>query len=270
MGLTLIYIRIGNSIIDYRFYSKELAPVSVVDDAFIGLVIFKEKIGQKSDICILKLVEKEEDGDSSGSHFSEITAESRSKVVSMVNCTRLTPISGAWLKLEAHLASCVACELSRSHIFRYRFIKWLRRKRKLHPIPYSHYQQPAEYDAVIDCDMWINSTVEIQSFYSKQKIDYAWCYRMEGQAAKKAALEETMAWLSTLGGGYSALGDYFQHHAMEAGRISLKQLKIAVEMGDPIVAAKCKLFFAQSLMQRGYMQQSKLIIRYVYKPNTHD
>lgn len=28
---------------------------------------------------------------------------------------------------------------------------------------------------------------------------------------KRMILEETMAWLSTLGGGYSSLGDYFRH-----------------------------------------------------------
>ena len=46
-----------------------------------------------------------------------------------------------------------------------------------------------------------------------------------------------------------------------AGSISVTQLRIALELGDPIMAAKCRLFLAQSLMQRGQLRKSKEIIR---------
>ena len=37
-------------------------------------------------------------------------------------------------------------------------------------------------------------------------------YRITGQVKKRSLLDDAMAWLNTLGGGYSALGDYFKHH----------------------------------------------------------
>ena len=38
------------------------------------------------------------------------------------------------------------------------------------------------------------------------------CYRLESLLQKHVILDETMAWLSTLGGAYSSLGDYFHTH----------------------------------------------------------
>lgn len=35
---------------------------------------------------------------------------------------------------------------------------------------------------------------------------------MQGLLIKKMHLEDAMAWLSTLGGAYSSLGDYFESH----------------------------------------------------------
>ncbi len=37
-------------------------------------------------------------------------------------------------------------------------------------------------------------------------------YRLEDLVVKCIVLDDAMNWLSTLGGGYSALGDYFTHH----------------------------------------------------------
>ncbi|KAH3884606.1 hypothetical protein DPMN_008589 [Dreissena polymorpha] len=93
------------------------------------------------------------------------------------------------------------------------------------------------------------------------KVCKAWCHRLEGLVKKREFLEETMAWLSTLGGGYSSLGDYFRHFSVRAGEISIQQFRIALEMGDPVMVSKCRLFYAQSLMQLGPLRMSKLMIR---------
>ena len=37
-------------------------------------------------------------------------------------------------------------------------------------------------------------------------------YRISDLVTKRMISEDAMAWLNTLGGGYSALGDYFEHH----------------------------------------------------------
>ncbi|KAL5016910.1 hypothetical protein ScPMuIL_006499 [Solemya velum] len=171
----------------------------------------------------------------------------------------------AVLSLEADIASCLSKELHRSHSYRRRFFKHVRHKIGFHISG----SEDAESDCVdifpCDHEMWMPYIVEVWVQYCLQKIDYSWCYRMEGQAAKQMLLEEAMACMSTLGGAYSALGNYFQEYAKEAGRISLKQMKIAMEIGDPSLAARCKVFLAQSFMQCGHFRICKNIIRDQYK-----
>ncbi|XP_076453052.1 uncharacterized protein F58A4.6-like isoform X2 [Babylonia areolata] len=93
---------------------------------------------------------------------------------------------------------------------------------------------------------------------------------MNHTLARRILLEEAMAWLSTLGGAHSSLGEYFHHHAERAGEISLKQLKIALQLGDPLTVARCHMFWAYSLMQRGHWRKCTVIVRRVYKlASTH-
>ncbi|VDM35221.1 unnamed protein product [Hydatigera taeniaeformis] len=77
-------------------------------------------------------------------------------------------------------------------------------------------------------------------------------------------LQEAMSWLSTLGGGFSCLGEKFEDAAEIAGEISLRQMYLAISMKIPVFQARCRLFFAQSLMQRGRLKAAELIIRDVY------
>lgn len=95
-------------------------------------------------------------------------------------------------------------------------------------------------------------------------ISYNWGSKLNTLVKKREALEEAMAQLSTLGGGYSSLGEYSIHFSEEAGKLSLVQLKVAMEMGDPITASKCRLFYALSLMQRGQYVKSGHMIRAEY------
>lgn len=96
-------------------------------------------------------------------------------------------------------------------------------------------------------------------------MDVGWNNRLQILIEERCELDYMMAWLSTLGGAYSALGDNFQHCAETAGKISGQQLKIALKLGDPITASKCMVYYAISLVQRGYWQQTAHLIRQQYR-----
>lgn len=170
------------------------------------------------------------------------------------------------LELDAHLASCLMCDFKLFPIFRKRLFNYMKKNyifqhcvvnfgNSLEKQQETAANRNDERKVLVDC------VIEIIPIYPKQKVDYAWTYRIGGQMVKKMLLEEAFAWFSTLGGAYSSLGDHFSSFAEQAGKIAMKQLKIANEEGDPILASKAKLFFAQSLMQRGYVIESGRIIK---------
>ncbi|XP_015773529.1 PREDICTED: uncharacterized protein F58A4.6-like [Acropora digitifera] len=78
-------------------------------------------------------------------------------------------------------------------------------------------------------------------------------------------LQGVMAWLSTLGGAYSAMGEYINSYSEKAGQISYQQLLVAIRLGNPILAAQCKVFAALSLIQRGKFKLAARIIREQYR-----
>ncbi|ELU01463.1 hypothetical protein CAPTEDRAFT_148849 [Capitella teleta] len=100
-------------------------------------------------------------------------------------------------------------------------------------------------------------------------IDYAWDYRIRCIIEKTAVLDDAMNWLNTLGGGYSALGDYSDSHSESAARIALRQWKIASELGNDPIVVRCYLYMSLSLMQRGYLRTSKYILRCQYYRAQH-
>ncbi|EDW69521.1 uncharacterized protein F58A4.6 [Drosophila virilis] len=96
-------------------------------------------------------------------------------------------------------------------------------------------------------------------------IDYKWADMLAHTICRHIELEQLMCWLSTLGGGYSALGDQFEGCAQAAGQISLQQLTIGLRLGDPFVQARCKLYYSISLIQRGQLRRAKFLIRAQYR-----
>ncbi|KAG5450812.1 hypothetical protein CSKR_101419 [Clonorchis sinensis] len=78
---------------------------------------------------------------------------------------------------------------------------------------------------------------------------------------KHIILDEAMVWFCTLGGGFSSLGDNCTGAAEVAGKISLMQMRLALEIGSPVIQAKAKLWFAQSLLQRGLLRASARLLR---------
>ncbi|XP_076344863.1 uncharacterized protein LOC143244314 isoform X1 [Tachypleus tridentatus] len=110
----------------------------------------------------------------------------------------------------------------------------------------------------------LSLSVEV-SWLKKQPMDKIWNYKIRILVAEQAVMENAMAWLSTLGGAYSALGDQFQYCAIEAGRISMQQLKVALRLGEPLLICRCRIFIAMSLLQLGYLKDTKHIIWSQYK-----
>ncbi|XP_071510717.1 uncharacterized protein F58A4.6-like [Diadema antillarum] len=95
--------------------------------------------------------------------------------------------------------------------------------------------------------------------------DIRWSKRMLPLWLVRMTMDDAFSWLSTLGGAFSALGDDFQHFADKAGNVSLHQMKLAFQMGDPILQARCKVYIAQSLLQKGFIRQAMAIIRQQYR-----
>ncbi|XP_043661407.1 uncharacterized protein F58A4.6 [Drosophila teissieri] len=95
-------------------------------------------------------------------------------------------------------------------------------------------------------------------------IDYRFADMLAHTLWEHIEVEHLMSWLSTLGGGFSALGEQFERCAETAGKISLQQLKIGLRLGDPFLQARCKLYFSISLIQRGQLRTAKHLIRKQY------
>jgi hypothetical protein len=69
------------------------------------------------------------------------------------------------------------------------------------------------------------------------------------------------SWLSTLGGAFSALGDYFEDRAKIAGKISIHQMMLACRLCDPNLISRCKLFLSISLIQQENFKLAQRLIR---------
>ncbi|KAL3271259.1 hypothetical protein HHI36_021750 [Cryptolaemus montrouzieri] len=95
---------------------------------------------------------------------------------------------------------------------------------------------------------------------TKDLLDYSWNDRVYVMVREKSELDHALSWLSTLGGAFSALGDYFEKCAETAAKISINQLKLAIRLGDPQIAARCRLYFALSLIQRKRFKLAREII----------
>ncbi|XP_017065169.1 uncharacterized protein F58A4.6 [Drosophila eugracilis] len=98
----------------------------------------------------------------------------------------------------------------------------------------------------------------------KDTVDYRFADILAHTLWEHIEVDHLMSWLSTLGGGFSALGEQFERCAATAGKISLQQLKIGLRLGDPFLQARCKLYFSISLIQRGHLRTAKHVIREQY------
>ncbi|XP_060534323.1 uncharacterized protein F58A4.6 [Cylas formicarius] len=96
-------------------------------------------------------------------------------------------------------------------------------------------------------------------------IDYKWNYRLYCLVREKCELDHALSWLSTLGGAFSALGDYFERCAETAGKISVNQLRLALRLGDASIVARCRLYLSLSLIQMKRFKAARRIILAEYE-----
>ncbi|XP_023019381.1 uncharacterized protein F58A4.6 [Leptinotarsa decemlineata] len=96
-------------------------------------------------------------------------------------------------------------------------------------------------------------------------IDYNWNERIYQMVREKCELDNALSWLSTLGGAFSALGDYFPNCAHTAGKISFHQLYLALRLGDPNIVSRCQLYFSLSLIQQKRYKTARRIISKEYQ-----
>ncbi|XP_005102475.1 uncharacterized protein LOC101850969 [Aplysia californica] len=166
---------------------------------------------------------------------------------------------------DAHVASCVSSELARSRTFRRRFLRFVRSKGGFRNCIPDYEQWTEEEREMWDNYLCVPYMIDVVAVWPQQKIDFPWCDRILCLLNKHITLEEGFAWLSTLGGAHSALGEVFSQHAEQAGKISKKQLKVAMLLGNEQMIARCFVFWSWSLMQRGELRRCRRCIRNVWR-----
>ncbi|XP_070572075.1 uncharacterized protein [Ptychodera flava] len=182
-----------------------------------------------------------------------------------------TEIAKVSLMMDQVLATCVMSQLLKSHNFLQHFIRYIctvKRVRLANQKVMSVRLNKTAKNLKLSANnfiMFIHLNKNIQASLLQIGQDLSWSNRMVPQINVRIHLEDAFSWLSTLGGAYSSLGDTYIHCSSRAGKISLQQLYLAWSLGEPFLESRCKLFLAQSLMQRGYLRQAKKIIRQQYK-----
>ncbi|XP_033208020.1 uncharacterized protein F58A4.6 isoform X2 [Belonocnema kinseyi] len=155
--------------------------------------------------------------------------------------------------LNSHLVSLYVSTLRRSDLYRISAMRML--------IRFSKQKVPRN-------EKWI-IFIKLRN-PRKHFIDYAWSERITRLATEKREIDHAMSWLSTLGGAFSALGEEIPYCAEVAGKISVKQFKLAYRLGDPLLEARCKLYAALSLIQRGDLKTPKRMLRDIYRFGIHE
>ncbi|UJR27708.1 hypothetical protein I4U23_008985 [Adineta vaga] len=82
---------------------------------------------------------------------------------------------------------------------------------------------------------------------------------------KRVRYESSWAWLSTLGGGHSCLGEESIRHAKQAEAISKNQIGLSSEIGDPNALVKSYLFLALGYLQQKRYDEVRIILRFQYR-----
>lgn len=155
--------------------------------------------------------------------------------------------------VDERLFWSIIVELSRSHNYRRLCLdKFRRRCQKCRRTKRTRKSHPVTVSVVVRLVPW------------KPVMDRSWEAKIGRLVVEQLELENTMAWLSTLGGAFSALGDYCSRFAEAAGQVSVKQLKLALRIGDPVTVCRCHVYLAMSLLQRGYFRSCRRMLRQQY------
>lgn len=99
-------------------------------------------------------------------------------------------------------------------------------------------------------DLAVVETRDYNTFANFTPVDHNWSKKILELVGNKAKLMESFSWLSTVGGGFSALGERDSKWSARAGALSLgQQLKLAELLGDERLKVMCHLFAALAALQ---------------------
>jgi len=111
----------------------------------------------------------------------------------------------------------------------------------------------------------IDLLIKLKSMDHYLAIDTNWNKRILNLVVIRFKVEDSLSWLSTLGGAYSSLGEYDINCAVKAGQISVSQLRLAAISGDPNLMARCGIYMAYSMCQQNRRPEAiKMIKRSLY------
>lgn len=91
-------------------------------------------------------------------------------------------------------------------------------------------------------------------------LDHRWYARVYSLLSDFVFMESALAWLNTMGGAYSSLGERSKHHARVAHNIATKQLAIADKLNDSRLVTQCNLYMAFGLLQQEKYKPAQHII----------
>lgn len=91
---------------------------------------------------------------------------------------------------------------------------------------------------------------ETSYYYDAIPINYSWSSKILQLVMKKCILMHSFSWFSTIGGGFSSLGERHARFSLRAGHLSLnQQLVIAERLGDDRLKTMCHMFAALAALQ---------------------
>lgn len=92
-------------------------------------------------------------------------------------------------------------------------------------------------------------------------IDRMWNRRLLYQIRLKMELWESMAWMSTLGGAYSCLGEHDTYFASKAGAMSKTQMQLSSVVGDPNLVVRCAIYKVYSFCQLNQRKKARSFLK---------
>ncbi|KAL3114807.1 hypothetical protein niasHT_014621 [Heterodera trifolii] len=92
-------------------------------------------------------------------------------------------------------------------------------------------------------------------------IDKRWDSRLSALVQKVLHVETELWRLSTLGGAVSAMGFFSRKFIRHAFVISIRQLRLAIQIGDPVLISRCFLYISLAFAQKGQFLPALKIVR---------
>ncbi|XP_012523792.1 uncharacterized protein F58A4.6 [Monomorium pharaonis] len=166
-------------------------------------------------------------------------------------CKFVKPIRLCKKGLCSYLVSAYIAMLSESYVYRKSAMRVL-----------EHFQLAHNRPSIVEHSQLILVRLRAPR---RQFLDHKWSEKLMQMVVERQEADHAMSWLSTLGGAFSALGEEFEHCATMAGKISVKQFELAMRLNNPLLVARCRLYAALSLIQRGHFATPKYMIRKIYK-----